>query len=197
MQIDTPWKIERKKRDKWLTCNFPNSVLDTLFIVVIMVTKLLFLQFDLQYHRCRGHPNTKSAGNVWNSDYIVGQKQNNLHCVNKKTHGGIIHRTVRRKRQPDTDFFPTSLNSVMPLINFSTTSLHQLYLLIFSISAIAWNACTHKLGFEVGHKNELMANSSQYHSHKVSLLFFPSPNSQFLASVKVGAFWSFSWLKTL
>ena len=125
--------------------------MDTLSIVVILVTsfvskqKLLLLQFDLQYHRCRGHPNTKSAGNVWNSDYIVGQKQNNLHCVNKKTHGGIIHRTVRRKRQPDTDFFPTSLNSVMPLINFSTTSLHQLYLLIFAESAIVWNARTHKL----------------------------------------------------
>ena len=51
-----------------------------------------------------------------------------------------------------------------------TTRPHQQYLLIFAESVIAWNTRTHKLGFEVGHKNEPMATAIRCHSSS-----FPHP----------------------
>ena len=97
----------------------------------------------------------------------------------------MMHHTVRKRRQPD--FLSPWLNSVIPLNNLSTTSLRQLYFLIFAGSAISWKAHTHKIVLEVGHKNEQIANSSQYHNHNVSLLFSFS-NNQFLASMNDGVF---------
>ena len=126
------------------------------------------------------------------SEYIVGKKTCIVWVKIK-----MLRHNVRKRRQPDTDFLPPWLKCVMSLINLSTTCLHQLYFLIFPASAIAWKARTHKGVFEVGHKNELIANSSQYHNHNVSLLLFPFPNNQLSALVNDGALWSFSWLKTL
>ena len=98
-----------------------------------------------------------------------------------------IH-TLWKKRQPDIDFRFPSLNSAIPLMNMSTTSLHQLYLWIFLVIAIEWKSRTHNFVLDVGNKRVLMANTSQNFNHLSSIEFFPLPDNHFSVSMNVGAF---------
>ena len=181
---------EKKKLDIWLTCNFPNwsSCPNKNSYFCRLIYNISDVE-DIQIQNL--HVPYVLVGRV----RIYSWKKQTTYIVWVKIK--MLRHNVRKRRQPDTDFLPPWLKCVMSLINLSTTCLHQLYFLIFPASAIAWKARTHKGVFEVGHKNELIANSSQYHNHNVSLLFFPFPNNQLSALVNDGALWSFSWLKTL